>query len=223
MGASGTGCWLHHVLGLTNSPTIDGGVVRQLLTNGSTAILIWLDPLPAGGMVKALRAAGFKGTVAGPSWLRCEAFLKATGDAGQGFLIPEIARERESDTVYNNFTGSYRSRFGHEPDAMALYSYDAARLLMELLRRFGAESLRRGAPADFRLPGATGVMRFDALGNRQLTLRVLSVDQGRFIPLPNREPTIRESGRVTGMSNDRQDGHARFHARAADSGKVTYE
>ena len=149
--------------------------------------------------------------------------MTAAGDSLQGFLIAVIAREHESEALFTSFTASYRSRFRHEPDSLALYSYDAATLLIELLRRFGAESLRRGAPPDFRLPGASGMMRFDALGNREITLQLLTADNGRFVPLHNRKPAIPEPDRVAGVDPGRMDGAPPVQAIMKRSGKYAHE
>ena len=221
--AKETDCSLHRVITLTDSPATGEGVPQQLLAGGTTAVLVWLDPIPAARIVKALRAAGFKGTLAGPSPLCCEAFMTAAADSLQGFLVPAIAREQESGVLFANFATSYRSRFGHAPGSMALYSYDAAALLIELLRRFGDESLRRGAPPDFQLPGASGLMRFDAVGNRKITLQLLTADQGHFTPLPDRKAVIQEPDRVAGMDAGRIEGAPPIHVDVTRSGKDAHE
>ena len=159
---------------------------QQFLVDDTSSVLIWLDPVPAANMVKALRAAGFKGTLAGPGWLDCQSFIAAAGGALQGFVIPAILRGQENEKYFTRFAASYHERFGDEPSSMALYSYDAANLLIALLRRFGSDALHRGAPPGFELEGASGTLRFDALGNRKVTLQLLVADQGRFVPFRKR-------------------------------------
>ncbi len=179
--ATATGCSLQTPVTMPDSPTAQAELPKQLLSGGATSVLVWLDPAPAGKLVKALQGAGFRGTLAGPGWLDCRGFLDAAAASVEGFIIPAIVRQQENEERFRTFSASYRTRFGYKPDAMALYSYDAANLLLELLSRFGSAALRRGTPPGFELAGASGMLRFDSLGNRSVTLRLLIADQGHFV------------------------------------------
>ena len=94
----------------------------------------------AGTLAKALRAAGFAGAIAGPGRLRSAEFAKTAGDAMEGLVVPGLILERDAVTAFQNFAGAFRGRFGREPDATAAAAWDAATLLVHVLRQAGSPS-----------------------------------------------------------------------------------
>jgi branched-chain amino acid transport system substrate-binding protein len=82
-----------------------------------------------------------------------------------------------------SFVAKYKARWGETPDAMAALGYDAARVLVDAIRRAGStESAKlRDAIAstrDFR--GVTGRTTLDAKRNATKPLVVLTVKNGKF-------------------------------------------
>jgi ABC-type branched-subunit amino acid transport system substrate-binding protein len=143
------------------------------------AILVWLDALPAGRLVRSLRAAGFAGTLAGPMRLASPAFVAEAGVAADGLLIPAAAPGGGAAAAA--FTSRYRRLFGTEPGPAAAIAHDAAKLLIDALRREGAEGARRAFPPAERVSGATGALLFDRHGNRLVSLQVLRYRDGRLV------------------------------------------
>jgi len=147
----------------------------RVLTNRADAILVCLDPIPAGYFVKSFRAAGFEGPLAGAGWLRCSEFVKAAGPAMGTFVVAAPLLDRSDELRLQRFTSDFRMRFGREPDAMAAMSYDAARLLIHILKRAGDQPARGAFPLTFEHPGATGMLSFDSRGNRQVRLQLVEL------------------------------------------------
>lgn len=156
---------------------------QQMLQTKPDAILLWLDPVPAGGLAKAVRAAGFAGLLAGPGWLRSGAFVTAAGSAAENFIVPGIVIDEASNELSRSFAAAFHRQFGSEPDPTAAMAYDAAGLLIGILRKSGEESLHRAMPLSGSAPGASGSLRFDREGNRLVTLSLLACREGRFTPL----------------------------------------
>jgi branched-chain amino acid transport system substrate-binding protein len=152
----------------------------RLLTNRAEGILLWLDPIPAASLLKLLRTAGFKGQLAGPSWLRCVNFEKTAGSASEGFVMPSPARDEETDARFERFASAFRARFGREPDATAAMSYDAAQLLAQILYRANGRPAHEFFPVDFIFPGVTGVLSFDPQGNRKVGLQLRELRNGHW-------------------------------------------
>lgn len=143
------------------------------------AILVWLDALPAGRLARSLRAAGFAGTLAGPTRLASPAFLTGAGSAADGLLVP-VATAGDGAAAAA-FASRYRRLFGTEPGPAAANAHDAAKLLIDALRKHGLEGARRAFPPAEGASGATGALAFDRHGNRIVSLQILCYRDGRLV------------------------------------------
>lgn len=145
-------------------------VSRQVLESRAGVALVWLDPTPAGRLVKALRAAGFNGTLAGPGRLRSPDFVTSAGAASEGFMTAELALDSAGEAKWRDFQTAFRGRFGHQPAAMSVFSYDATAILIHILENHPVDAAR-AFPLSFSWPGASGRLSFDAEGNRDVEFR----------------------------------------------------
>jgi ABC-type branched-subunit amino acid transport system substrate-binding protein len=152
------------------------------MANHPDAVLLWLDPATAGKLAKSLRDAGFAGTLAGPGRLRSANFATTAGGATEGLIVPAPILEKDGAIAFQHFTGAFRKRIGHEPDATATAAYDATMLLIRILRQAGDRPARESFPIGFSFTGASGILTFDAQGNRKTTLQLLEGRGGQFVP-----------------------------------------
>ena len=158
-------------------------VTAQVMKEHPKGVLLWLDPVPAGRLTRSLREAGFAGTLAGPSRCNSPAFLAASAQASEGFLVPAIVLDKPGEARLLSFQTAFRQRYGIEGDLTAAEGYDAVRLLVHLLGKYDSQSLPRAFPLAFSLPGASGDLSFDAEGNRKIALRLLIARRGHFEPV----------------------------------------
>jgi branched-chain amino acid transport system substrate-binding protein len=180
--ATNSNCSIEKIIEVNRSLTNTTRLCKQILKNHPDAVLLWLDPATAGTLAKALRAAGFAGTLAGPGRLRSADFANTAGDAMEGLVVPGPILEMDATTVYQHFTEAFRGRFGHEPDATAAAAYDATTLLIHILRQPGDRPAHEAFPISFSLAGATGILSFDSQGNRKVNLQLFKAQGGQFIP-----------------------------------------
>jgi len=180
--ATNSNCSIEKIIEVKSSFTNATRLCKQILKNHPDAILLWLDPATAGTLAKALRAAGFAGTLAGPGRLRSADYAKTAGDAMEGLMVPSPVLEKDSATAFQLFTNAFCRRFGHEPDATASAAYDAATLLIHILRQPGGRPAHEAFPIGFSLAGATGILSFDSEGNRKVNLQLFKAHDGQFIP-----------------------------------------
>jgi ABC-type branched-subunit amino acid transport system substrate-binding protein len=180
--ATNNGCVIEKMIEVNLSFTNTARLCKQILANQPDAVLLWLDAANAGKLAKALRAAGFTGTFAGPSRLQAAEFAGAAGDAMEGLQVPGPIFEKDVMTVFQNFTSTFRTRFGHEPDPTAAAACDAAAVLIHVLRQTGDRPAHEAFPLRFSLGGATGILAFDSQGNRKLKLQLLEAHGGQFVP-----------------------------------------
>ncbi len=157
-------------------------VQKSVLASNPDGILLWLDPMLAGSMAKALRAAGFTGILAGPSRLDSANFKVGAGGAAEGFVMPSPMLDEDSRVLLARFTADYRRQFEAEPDLTARMAYDAGNILIEVLRKAGDHSSHQSFPLTSETPGASGRLKFDRSGGRIVPLELLEFRSGRFAP-----------------------------------------
>jgi ABC-type branched-subunit amino acid transport system substrate-binding protein len=179
--ATKSGCSIEKMIEVKSSFTNATRLGKQILKNHPDAVLLWLDPATAGTLAKALRDAGFAGTLAGPGRLRSADFARTADDAMEGLLVPGPILEKDAATAFQHFADAFRVRFGHEPDATAAAAYDATTLLIHILRQPGGHPAHEAFPIGFSLAGATGILSFDSDGNRKVNLQLFKAQGGQFI------------------------------------------
>jgi len=159
---------------------ISDSALREIVASARPdAILVWLDAVPAGRLVRSLRAVGFHGALAGPMRLASPAFVAEADSAADGLLVPAAAAG--GGPAAAAFASRYLRLFGTEPGPAAAIAHDAAKLLIDALKKAGAEGARRAFPPAERVSGATGALAFDRHGNRVVSLQVLRYRDGRLV------------------------------------------
>jgi branched-chain amino acid transport system substrate-binding protein len=140
-----------------------------------------------GQLAKELFEAGFKGKLMVPDGCMENAFIEAAG--------PENVNDRAFVTfggvVPDKLTGSgkefvdkYKAKFSKDPEAYALYSYEATKVALEAIRKAGKKDRTAILDACRELkefPGALGTWSFDENGDT--TVKKLSgsvVHDGKF-------------------------------------------
>jgi branched-chain amino acid transport system substrate-binding protein len=185
--ATKSGCMIDNMTEVKLSNPNVGLTAKRLLGNHPAGILLWLDSRTAARMAKALRKAGFTGALAGPGRLQSVEFVKTAGEAAEGFVVPGLVVETETDAERQRFAAAYRRRFSHEPSQSAVMSYDAVVLLTAILRQAGGRSPHELFPVAGPLTGASGILAFDAQGNRRVNLQLYRVQNGCFVAVEPRK------------------------------------
>jgi ABC-type branched-subunit amino acid transport system substrate-binding protein len=144
----------------------------------SKAVLLWLPAPIAGSVAAELRAAGFRGVIAGPCPLASSAFIAAAKAAATGVLVPRVVASPESIGLRSAFTRDYEQRYGASPDFSAAASHDAILTLVAALRPARPDKNYRAFPVTRASVGATGPLHFDSAGNRTDALEVVTYRNG---------------------------------------------
>jgi len=158
-------------------------LVNPVVAAGADGVLLWLAPAQAGRLASALRAAGYRGRLAGPGRLDSPEFFAAAGAAAAGVLVTGFRADADLRARADRFEGEFRREYKVQPDFSAAAAHDAARVLIEALRRAGNGAGRSPFPVSLPTEGVTGVLHFDDSGNRTDALQVLTCQQGRFVPI----------------------------------------
>jgi len=109
----------------------------------------------------------------------CEGEMaKLAGDAAEGFLcsqagIPPMASDKK-------FLESFKKKFGEDPKQYSPFTYDAANLLIEAMKKANSADPAKYLPelAKISYKGATGQIAFDDKGDRKDAEITISVMKG---------------------------------------------
>jgi hypothetical protein len=106
--------------------------------------VLMLVCLGGGVLVKKIREAGMRFPI-----LACERvvnpeFLKAAGAAAEGVIATYPFDPDNKNPKYLDFVKRYRERFGEDPDAYAVHSYDGTMMAVEAIRRSDSTDISSG-------------------------------------------------------------------------------
>ena len=136
---------------------------------------------------KILKQAKELGVTA--QFLSCGTFhepevLKLAGGAAEGVVFVQPYFDRNSnDPVTKAFVNAYEARFNIEAGVYAAHGYDAARIVLEVIKqgKTSGEELRNGLLELEDFPGVTGKTTFIEGGDVIKPARVMAVREGKFI------------------------------------------
>lgn len=129
----------------------------------------------AGQLAKDLRAAGSTIRFMVPDGCRENAFIEAAGKEnleGTTFVTSPGVPPKQQTGKGREFVERYRERFHGEPEAYAIYGYEAAKVVLEAIRLAGKKdrnAIRAACLTIKDFDGALGKWSFDPNGDTTLT------------------------------------------------------
>lgn len=109
-------------------------------------------------------------------------FLKLAGDAAEGVRFPDPLGPSERA---GGFLQRFTARWGDPPDYLAAHAYDAAEMLIEAVRRAGAdrEAIRDALRGLAPWSGVSGQIEWDKLGRNTRQAAMAEIRQGARRPV----------------------------------------
>ncbi len=140
----------------------------------------------SGKLVKDLRAGGCEALFMAPDANKEDAFLESAGPDANGCLVtlgglPPESMNEKAQAWYRR----YRERFGSEPEAYSIYSYEATQVVLQAIEKAGIkdrEAIRTAIFATKDYEGLLGTWSFDKNGDTTLTaMSGYEVVDGKFV------------------------------------------
>jgi ABC-type branched-subunit amino acid transport system substrate-binding protein len=141
-----------------------GGAAADVARTGARAVLVLAGARDAARIVRALRAAGFSGTIVGGAPVGRRVFGEEAGPAAEGVVFPRLFDPEAPEAAA--FSRAYATRWGGSPDYLAAHAYDAVRLVADAVRRAGPNRalIRDALVALAPWPGTAGTVSWDPTG-----------------------------------------------------------
>ena len=138
----------------------------------------------AGPLVKQGRELGLKAVFAFGDGACTEKMKELAGDAAEGLFCSQAGIPPEAAS--KSFLDAYRKRFNTDPILYAPFTYDAANLLIEAMKKADSTDPAKYLPVlqGIDYAGATGRIAFDAKGDRKdAEMTIFTLKGGKLLPI----------------------------------------
>jgi branched-chain amino acid transport system substrate-binding protein len=134
-----------------------------------------VDP-QGGALTKALRAAGFQGSIVAPDGIDTENFVTLAGASAKGVYYTSTAGPLSFLPNASGFAKRYGARFKMPPESYSAYAYDAANVVVDAIIRalktngnkIPTRAAVSAAARTASLNGVTGQIGFTDTGDRRV-------------------------------------------------------
>jgi branched-chain amino acid transport system substrate-binding protein len=168
----------------TDKTTDWKAVLTKLRGRNPDAIFYGGMDATGGPLMKQGRELGVKAVFAFGDGACTDEMAKLAGSAAEGLLcsqagIPVAAADK-------NFLDAYKKRFNADPILYAPFTYDAANLLIEAMKKADSADPAKYLPelAKISFKGASGPIAFDGKGDRRdAEITIFTLQGGKIVPL----------------------------------------
>ena len=175
-------------------PRLKNIAIPSLRSRAGDAILIWGHPNTALPLLIALREAGITAPVLAPAVLATpeiaekapttgELIVAAPCDLSRFRKNPESPGESQgNDARISTFMQQYQKRTGTLPAPIALFAYDATRMVIAAIERAGLNRAKiRDELSRISFNGLTGTIHFDSLGGNPAQPVLMTLQDGQWM------------------------------------------
>ena len=140
-----TGAKTAAVISVLGTDTDFTAPATQAMGANPDAIMVYTTQTPAAGIVAALRARGYKGTIVGNDVLAPAPIWKKIGAPLVGVPFPiSFSAETNTTPEAKAFVAAYTKQYGAAPDQYAAQGYEAMWLIAQALRSMDSQPTREG-------------------------------------------------------------------------------
>lgn len=138
----------------------------------------------AAKIAQQAKEMGLKVQLLGADGFYSSKLTELGGDAVEGAVFTAGFYSGDTSPAVQNFVAAYKAKFNEEPDMFAAQAYDAAKIVLEAIKKAGSTDTTKiqaalAATRDF--PGITGTTSFTANGDAEKDIVILKVEQGKFV------------------------------------------
>lgn len=138
----------------------------------------------AAKIAQQAREQGLKVQVLGGDGFYSTKLIELGGDAVEGAIFTAGFYSGDSTPSVQNFVAAYKAKFNEEPDMFAAQAYDAAKMVLEAIKKAGSTDttkIRDALAATRNFPGVTGTTSFKENGDAEKSIVILKVEKGKFV------------------------------------------
>lgn len=158
-------------------------LMEQIAVKNIEAIILLLEPSSAVQIIKRIIKSNQKQVVFCNLSTMGENGIQISGiQSVNEFVVVDVSGSGSAQ--FNNFQANFVKTYNKKPGAVALYAYDAVKLVMGAIKKskLNRDQLR-DALSEMNYEGITGNIRFDEKGNRIGNPGLVEIKKGRSVLL----------------------------------------
>lgn len=157
----------------------------EVLESNPDAVLIVSNSMDAAVLCQQIRKKGSRVQIAIGDWGATERLLALGGSAVEGAIVSQTFIREDTSKPYREFRDLYTRRYGREPGFPGVYAYDAASILVEVLRRrHNGQTVKEALLAQPAFQGLQNMITLDDFGDvTQSHVSISVVRDGKFMIL----------------------------------------
>jgi len=166
-------------------PLDPGMVAARIGQANSDAVVLVANSLHTAAMAQEIRKQGLKIPLLSAKWAQTTDLFSMGGRAVEGMVL--VGSATQPGPEFSRFGAQFRERYGRAPSFAAVWSYDAARILLDAMgraRELSGQSIKEAILAVPVYQGLEREIRLDPFGDALHDYRLVVVREGRFEPLP---------------------------------------
>lgn len=133
-------------------------------------------------LLQLARAAGLRQPASAATWAATEHLIELGGRSVEGLRLTQYFDREDASPRYLAFRNNYQARFGRNPGFACVAAYDAARAVIEALRKQESrQSLKEALLGSGPYDGLQGRWNFNRFGDAERSVWVTVVRDGRFV------------------------------------------
>ena len=157
---------------------------KRLLAESPDGILIVANSLDAALIAQQVRKLDPDIPLAASEWAATARLTEMGGRAVEGMTLGSFLDETDTTPEFVAFLQDYVDRFGVSPGYGGLTGFDAANTLMDAIAHAApGQRLLESMRARATVSAAQGAFEFDRFGDGQRRSQILTVRNGRFVPV----------------------------------------
>lgn len=159
-----------------------GAAVNQLKAVDADAFHFVASASDTVRLLQLARAAGLRQSASAATWAATEQLIELGGRSVEGLRLTQFFDREDASPRYLAFSTAYRARFGRGPGFACVTAYDAARAVIDALRKQESrQSLKEALLAAGPYEGLQGQWSFNRHGDAMRSIWVTVVRDGRFV------------------------------------------
>jgi branched-chain amino acid transport system substrate-binding protein len=137
-------------------------------------------------VLRHLRERSFPGTICLTSAFYSGGMIQREATLLEGIFFPQPAFDMKDEReLVQSFVTSYQSAYGHLPDIYAAHAFDAARIVIHVIKNtpsFDTIELRKTLAFSIKeFPGVTGTIQFDERGDVKHNPIIFTIRDGEVL------------------------------------------
>src|SRR5438270_645596 len=168
----------------TDKTTDWKAVLTKLRGRNPDAVFYGGMDATGGPLLKQGRELGMKAVISFGDGACTDKMKELAGDAAEGLLCSQAGIPPQAAS--KKFLDAFKKKFGNEPIIYAPFTYDAANLLIEGMKKANSSDPKKYLPelAKISYMGATGKIEFDQKGDRKdAEMTIFTMKTGKLEPI----------------------------------------